>query len=49
VRLSDFEVSAFEGTAIKISANYVAEDIIAPKNRVLSIRDSDITVTVIGS
>lgn len=49
VRLSDFAVESFEGAAISIAANYVAEDIIAPKNRVLRIRDSDITVNVIGS
>ncbi len=49
VRLSDFAVESFEGAAITIAANYVAEDILAPKNRVLRIRDSDITVNVIGT
>lgn len=49
VNLSNFKVNSFEGNAIRVYANMVDEDIAAPKNLVLSIKDADITVNVIGS
>jgi hypothetical protein len=49
VNLSDFIVESYDGNAIKVYANVVNEDITSPKNLVLSIKDEDITVTIIGS
>lgn len=49
VNLSNFRVTGYDGDAIRIYANMVDEDITAPKNLVLSIKDADVQVTVIGS
>jgi hypothetical protein len=49
VNLSDFIVESYDGNAIKVYANVVNEDITSPKNLVLSIKDEDITVNIIGS
>lgn len=49
VRLSDFKVDSFTGSAIKVYANQSSEDIRAPRNRVLILRKKDITVNISGS
>lgn len=45
VRLVNFTTDGFAGTAIKIFAKKKETDIIAPKNRLLQLRDSDVTIT----
>lgn len=44
VRLVNFTTDGFSGSAIKILAKKKESDIIAPKNRLLQLRDSDITI-----
>lgn len=44
VRLVNFITDGFAGTAIKIFAKKKESDIISPKNRLLQIRDSDISI-----
>jgi hypothetical protein len=46
VRLSNFIVDEYE-TAIKIIATPVSSDVVSPKDRVLTLRDSDLTINVI--
>lgn len=46
VKLSNFIVSSYIGEAIKIYANTKNKDIKAPKERILIVRPSDISVTV---
>ena len=46
VKLSNLIVDSFEGNAIKFIANSVAKDVKAPKDRIITIRDEDITVNV---
>lgn len=48
VRLQNFEVSRFEGNAIKIIANTINKDIRSTKNKILVLRESDINVQVIA-
>lgn len=44
VRLVNFTTDGYSGPAIKIYAKKKESDIIAPKNRLLQIRDNDITI-----
>lgn len=44
VKLSNFITDGFSGPAIKITAKKKESDIIAPQNRLLQIRDSDVTI-----
>lgn len=46
--LTNFEVSAYDGSAIKLYASPASRDIISQKNTILSIRPEDVVVTVIG-
>jgi len=46
VRLSNITVEAFEGNAIKFTASIVNKDVKTSKDRIITIRDEDITVTV---
>ena len=46
IKLSNLIVDSFEGNAIKFIANSVAKDVKAPKDRIITIRDEDITVNV---
>jgi YHS domain-containing protein len=47
VNLTAFTVQGYPGTGIKIIANYLIPDIIAPKNRVFSIKDTDVSINII--
>jgi hypothetical protein len=47
VKLIGFKVESFVMPAIKIFANTIETDIRSPKNRILTIRDSDVIVKVI--
>lgn len=49
VKLINFAVESFTGNAIKIYAASTSSNITAPKSRILSIRDEDITVNFIES
>lgn len=49
VRLSNFSVDGFSGSAIKIKANTENVNVSAPKSRILVVRDSDITVNLTKS
>jgi hypothetical protein len=49
VRLINFAVESFTGSAIKIYAATTAVDILSPKSRILTIRDEDIIVNFIES
>ena len=42
-------IPAFQGQALKFFANVKSSDIKAPKERIISIRSSDINITVIGT
>ena len=44
VRLVNFITDGYSGPAIKIFAKKKESDVIAPKNRLLQIRDSDISI-----
>ena len=46
VRLSNFAVNGFAGSAIQIRANTENVNVSAPKSRILVIRDGDITVNI---
>jgi hypothetical protein len=46
MKLSNFDVSSYLGNAIKIYATTESKDIIAPKDRLLIIRPTDINVTI---
>jgi len=47
VRLINFAVESFTGSAIKIYAASTSADVTAPKSRILSIRDEDISINFI--
>lgn len=47
VRLINFAVESFSGNAIKIYAASTSADVTAPKSRILSVRDEDITINFI--
>lgn len=47
VKLINFAVESFTGNAIKIYAASTSRNIIAPKSRILSIRDEDISINFI--
>lgn len=47
VKLVNFTTEGYPGTAIKIYANTVDKNITAPKSRVFTIRNSDVTVNMI--
>jgi hypothetical protein len=47
VKLVNFTTDGYTGPAIKIYANTTDKNIIAPKNRIFSIRDADVTVNMI--
>jgi hypothetical protein len=47
VRLINFAVESFAGEAIKIYAASTSADVTAPKSRILTIRDEDITIRFI--
>jgi hypothetical protein len=47
VRLINFKVASYSGSAIKIYADTTDNDITSPKNRVFNIRDSDVIVNMI--
>lgn len=49
IRLVNFSVEAFSGSAIKIYAAGSSVNITSPKSRILTIRDADITVNFIES
>lgn len=49
IKLINFAVESFTGNAIKIYAASTSSNITAPKNRILSIRDEDITINFIES
>ena len=46
VKLTNFKVEAFTGSAIKVSAKTVDNDVAAPKGRVFILRDTDVKVTM---
>ena len=46
IKLSNLIVDSYEGGAVKFIANSVAKDVKAPKDRIITIRDEDITVNV---
>lgn len=48
VKLSDFIVSAYVGTAIKMFANTIDRNITSPKNLILKIRKSDVNISIVG-
>jgi hypothetical protein len=49
VRLINFAVESFTGSAIKIYAATTSVDILSPKSRILTIRDEDVIVNFIES
>jgi hypothetical protein len=46
VKLSNLTVDSFEGNAIKFTASNINKDVKTPKDRIITIRGEDITVTV---
>lgn len=46
VNIRNLSVSNFSGSAIKIHANPHTQDVIGPKDRIISIRDIDVQLTV---
>jgi hypothetical protein len=46
IKLSNLTVDSFEGAAIKFTASTINKDVKTPKDRIISIRGEDITVTV---
>jgi hypothetical protein len=48
VKLSNFIVSSYVGDSIRILANTKNKDIKAPKERILIVRPSDISVSVLS-
>ena len=46
IKMSNLIVDSYEGDAIKFTANTVNKDVKAPKDRIISIRNQDITVNV---
>lgn len=48
VRIKSLNISGYDGSAIKIYAATKVKDIIGPKQRIVSIRPEDVTITVNG-
>ena len=48
VRIKSLNISGYDGSAIKVYATTKVKDIIGPKQRIVSIRDEDVTVNVKG-
>jgi hypothetical protein len=46
VKLTNFKVEAFTGSAIKVSAKTIDNDVVAPKGRVFILRDTDVKVVM---
>jgi len=46
IKLSKITVDSFEGASIKFTASTINKDVKTPKDRIISIRGEDITVTV---
>jgi hypothetical protein len=46
IKLSNLIVDSYEGSAIKFTANTINKDVKSPKDRIISIRNQDITVNV---
>ena len=46
VKLTNFEVESFTGSAIRITAKTIENDIKAPKGRVFIIRDTDVKIAM---
>lgn len=46
IKLSNLVIDSYEGNGIKFTANSVAKDVKAPKDRIITIRGEDITVNV---
>ena len=46
IKLSNLIVDSYEGDAIKFTANTINKDVKSPKDRIISIRNQDITVNV---
>ena len=48
VIISNFNVSAYADSEIKIYGRTLSKDIAAPKDRIITIREQDINITVYG-
>jgi hypothetical protein len=46
VKLSNLTIDSFEGNAIKFTASNINKDVKTPKDRIITIRSEDITITV---
>ena len=46
VKLTNFKVDTFTGSAIKVSAKTIDNDVVAPKGRVFILRDTDVKVVL---
>jgi len=46
VKLTNFKVETFTGSAIKVTAKTVDNDVVAPKGRVFILRDTDVKVVL---
>ena len=46
VKLTNFQVETFTGSAIKVTAKTVDNDVVAPKGRVFILRDTDVKVVL---
>tara|TARA_B110000503_G_scaffold57757_1_gene92480 strand:+ start:2434 stop:4317 length:1884 start_codon:yes stop_codon:yes gene_type:complete len=46
VKLTNFKVETFTGSAIKVSAKTIDNDVVAPKGRVFILRDTDVKVVL---
>ena len=49
INIVKLAVPSYQGSALKFFANVKSSDIKAPKERIISIRNSDINITVIGT
>ena len=48
IKLSNFIVSDYDGTSIKIYANTINRNITSPKNRILRLRTDDVRFQIVG-
>jgi hypothetical protein len=48
VVITNLSVSAYTGSDLKIYGRTLSKDIAAPKDRIITIRDSDINISVFG-
>jgi len=48
VNIKNLNISSYFGSEVKIFARTLGKDIVAPKDRILTIRESDINVSVVG-